>query len=76
MSWIDLIKEFRNEDAETFNKISKGYSMGRKDGVRKFAKWLVKNVFNGYDKFWKGNTPHDKPMSIEDLISEYEKEME
>lgn len=48
----------------------------RADAIRKFARWLVKNVFNGYDKFWKGNTPHDKPMSIEDLISEYEEDFE
>lgn len=42
--------------------------------IKDFAEWLVKNMFNGCNEFWKGNTPHDKPMHIEDFISEYEKE--
>lgn len=33
MAQIDLIKVFGNESAETFNKISKGYSMGKKNGI-------------------------------------------
>lgn len=45
----------------------------RADERRKFAEWLVKNMFNGCDKFWKGNTPHNNPMHIEDFITEYEK---
>ena len=31
MSRIDLIKMFKNEDAETFNKCLKAYEKGRKD---------------------------------------------
>lgn len=33
MARIDLVKVFGNESAETFNKISKGYSMGRADTI-------------------------------------------
>lgn len=60
MSQIDLLKAFRNEDAETFNKISKGYSMGRKDGARVFAEWCKTRGYGCYD--WRM------------LIEQYEKE--
>lgn len=36
MSRINLIKAFGSEDAETFNKCSTAYEMGRTDGVYEF----------------------------------------
>ena len=33
MSRLDLIKEFKNEDGETFNKCSRAYEMGRADAI-------------------------------------------
>lgn len=71
MSRIDLIKKFQNEDAETFNKISKGYSMGRKDGIRHFAEWLTKSDYaNGYFDTENGF------VSVDTVIAKYDMEYE
>lgn len=40
---------------------------------QKFAEWLVKNMFHGHDRFWKGNTQHDNPLTMKDYIAEYER---
>lgn len=55
------------EDAEKEQRI-------RTDERRKFAEWLVKNMFNGHNTFWKGDTQNNKPLRMEDFIAEYEKE--
>lgn len=45
------------------------------EAIKNFAEWLVKNMFNGCDEFWNGNTPNNKPLHMKDFITKYESEL-
>lgn len=49
MSRVDLIKTFGAEDAETFNKCSTAYEMGRADERKKILDILYKLVKSDYN---------------------------
>ena len=61
------IKQMTKHEAEIV-------AQAKAEGAKEFSEYLIKNMFNGNDTFWRGDTPHYKPLRMEDFLAEWQKE--